>query len=293
MLIFAACLLSFLGKALALVSPFCYDGGYFLTAGQKWQVVATTLATIFLPGLLLGIVSSWHRGILKTFLIHPSIILMPAFTHFTFASSTKWCKRSVKVEGEDETEEDKEGGKEGKSEGEAEVPYITFSATLTLANVVLSAIGSVSYSLILTQISTAVRETHKDNDEWEVIGNSSMPYLLYYYFYNPRINFPFILVPLLGPFLTLLSLVSISKSLPLPACFSLPKVEYGAFLPSQIHSNFVLDANDEPKLVPEYEEVKLEEVKIEESVKANNEEAETVEKEDDEMVEPGQDNQKI
>ena len=53
--------------------------------------------------------------------------------------------------------------------------------------------------------------------------------------------------------------------------------------------DFVLDANDKPKLVPEYEEVKLEEVKSEESKMAGNEETETVEVQEDEMVELGQD----
>ena len=70
-------------------------------------MIAATFATIFLPGLILGIVSCWHPGILKTFLAHPSIIFMPAFTHFTFASSGKWCKRRLTEESKkkDEKEE--------------------------------------------------------------------------------------------------------------------------------------------------------------------------------------------
>ena len=273
-----------------------------MTTEQKYQVIATTLMTMFLPGLVLGIVSCWHRGIHKTFLTHPSIIFMPTFTHFTFASSTKWCKGIVKKERDDEGEEKEEEGGKGESRGEPETPYITFSAKLTLANVILSAVGSVSYCLILAHISAVVRETHmgQGNAKWEMIGSSRIPYLLYYYLYNPRANIPFIIqAPTLGPFLSLLSLVFISRSLPswyhcpLPTCcstcFSLPKVEYGALVPSQNHLDFVLDANHEPKLVPEYEEVKLEKVTNEESEIAGNEEAETVEKQGDKMAEPGQD----
>ena len=75
---------------------------------------------MFLPGLLLGLVSCWHRGILKTVISHPSIVLLPTFTHFTFASSTKWCKRSPKEEGEEEEEE-------GEKEERAEEPFVIFS----------------------------------------------------------------------------------------------------------------------------------------------------------------------
>ena len=69
--------------------------------------------------------------------------------------------------------------------GEAEAPYITFSAKQTLANIILSAIGSVSYGLILTHINAAVDETNKGNAVWEGIRSSRIPYLLYYYLYNP------------------------------------------------------------------------------------------------------------
>ena len=133
-----------------------------MTPEQKYQVIATTMVTMFLPGLVLGIVSCWHCGIHKTFLTHPSIILMPAFTHFTFALSTKWCKGIVKEEGDEEGEEkeEEEGKEQGESRGEPETPYITFSAKLTLANVIISAVGSVSYGLILAHISAVVRKTH-------------------------------------------------------------------------------------------------------------------------------------
>ena len=91
---------------------------------------------MFLPGLLLGLISCWHRGILKTFISHPSILLLPTFTHFTFASSTKWCKRSPKEEGKEGGEEEEEGEKQDKAGGgEPEEPFIVFSPKFTLLNI--------------------------------------------------------------------------------------------------------------------------------------------------------------
>ena len=41
--------------------------------------------------------------------------------------------------------------------------------------------------------------------------------------------------------------------LPLPACFSLPRFEFGAFVPSKPHLHFVLGQDDKLCLVPEEE----------------------------------------
>ena len=109
-------------------------------------VAATIFVLMFLPGLFLGLISSWHRGILKTIIKHPSIVLLPAFTHFTFASSSKLCQCSSKEEGKEEDEEEKEGEK-------AEEPFIIFSAKFTLLNLLLSTAGHVVYGLSMTHIS--------------------------------------------------------------------------------------------------------------------------------------------
>ena len=111
---------------------------------------------MFLPGLLLGLVSCWHRGILKTFLAHPSILLLPAFTHYTFASSTKWCKGSSKEKGKEEDEERGEKQKRaggGGGGGEAEEPFIVFSPKFTLLNILLNLIAHVAYGLSMTHIA--------------------------------------------------------------------------------------------------------------------------------------------
>ena len=102
--------------------------------------MATIIATMFLPGLVLGIASCWHKDIFKTIVAHPSVVLMPAFTHFAFESSDKWCR------GKDE-EGDQE---EGETRRESTEPFIRFSPKFTLVNVILSIVGNVVYGISLT-----------------------------------------------------------------------------------------------------------------------------------------------
>ena len=53
-----------------------------------------------LPGLLTGTYFLWHDGLVKTFLTHPSLLLLPTFTCFTFESNIKKCcrKKSLPTE---------------------------------------------------------------------------------------------------------------------------------------------------------------------------------------------------
>ena len=236
-------------------------GRWNKTFEQKLLVIPTTSATMFLHGLLLGIVSRWHRGILETFVAHPSIVLRPVFTHFTFASSTKWCKGSPK---EEEEEEDEAGGE--KARGEAEEPFIFFSVKFPKFNVGASTLGSFIYCLSMTQIAgweNIFRFRPTDRD-------SLLPALLSVYS-----SIPFILVPIIGLILTLCS--------PLHNCcssyFSLPKVEFGALVPSNPYSHYLLNANGKPMFVPEDGEVKREKTEM-----AKDEEVKTIGNQDDEIV---------
>ena len=128
-LVFFACGLTLVSKAYALA--------LLTLAGPKElgiiQGAAIAVITIFLPGLLAGLFSCWHRGILKTFLAHPSVFLLPVFTHFTFVSNSKVCCR--------------EGG------GKEEETYITFSPKFTAINVGVSLGGILIHSVILYQLS--------------------------------------------------------------------------------------------------------------------------------------------
>ena len=99
LLIFVACLTSLIGKGVAPVSPF---GVNYFPAEHNLPVVAAAITTMFLPGLQLGIASCWHRDIVKTVKAHPSVVLMPDFTFFTFSSRMK-CHNSAEDEDEDKS----------------------------------------------------------------------------------------------------------------------------------------------------------------------------------------------
>ena len=77
---------------------------------------------MFLPGFLIGVFACWHKGILKTFLAHPSVLLLPVFTNFTFVSNSKVCC----------------GGR-GEKEEES---YLVFWPKFTAINVGVSLFGS-------------------------------------------------------------------------------------------------------------------------------------------------------
>ena len=85
------------------------------------------VSTFFLPGFLIGLFACWHRGILKTLLAHPSVFLLPVFSHFTFASNSKPCCQ---------------GGDGGKS-------FIAFSPKYTAINVGVSVAGILTYCFSL------------------------------------------------------------------------------------------------------------------------------------------------
>ena len=88
-LIFLSCGLTLVSKGLSLVfvTESCRRSRSTGYAGH----VLTTTATIFLPGLLIGLIACCHRGICRTFLAHPSVFLLPVFSHFTFVSNSKVC----------------------------------------------------------------------------------------------------------------------------------------------------------------------------------------------------------
>ena len=76
----------------------------------------------------------------------------------------------------------------------------------------------------------------------------------------------FLPIPIISLLLTLL-LVILNRycNVSLPNCcnnfFNLPKVEHGALVPSDPLSHYVLNAEDKPEMVPEIEEIELEEIR--------------------------------
>ena len=282
-----------------MISPFGFQEGF--QEEHKVLVIATSVLTIYLPGFVLGVAACWQENMLETIIAHPSLVLMPTFTHFTFRSNTRWCRGQME-------EEEEEGG---KPSGDSTESFITFSPKFTIVNIILSIIGSVIYCNSMRYIAG-----------WDRI-EAGIPVYLQDYFYNPIFNTPFILIPILGFLLTLSSLLFISKSshihsvvkytlanlifniaaylnfsfmltsinapdadqfswgqqiyfLPipvlgllvtclkiilahycninLPACISLPRVECGAVVCSNLRAHYVLDANGKPEHIPEYDE---------------------------------------
>ena len=74
---------------------------------------------VILPGIIIGIIFIRHRDIFKTFLNHPSLLLLPMFTFFSFSSNSK---RS-------------DNAKNDASPNEVE---ICFSVKATIFNILLS-----------------------------------------------------------------------------------------------------------------------------------------------------------
>ena len=89
-LLFFACGFTLVGKGVALAIAVIDSGP---CRADPAVGAAIAVSTFFLPGFLISIFACWHRGILKTFLAHPSIFLLPVFTHFTFVSNLKPCSR--------------------------------------------------------------------------------------------------------------------------------------------------------------------------------------------------------
>ena len=128
-LIFFACGLTFFAKALTLLGVVeIFEDNSAPRLELSLKGCATTLCTIFLPGFLTSLFACWHKGILKTFLAHPSVFLLPVFSFFTFASnSKKWC-RSARLEAD---------------------TFITFSPKYTAINAGVNIAGLLIYVFII------------------------------------------------------------------------------------------------------------------------------------------------
>ena len=73
-LLFFACGLALFEKAAALADTVTCTSETE-TSENDLGAVDIAIFTFFLPGFIIGLFACWHRGILKTFLAHPSIFL--------------------------------------------------------------------------------------------------------------------------------------------------------------------------------------------------------------------------
>ena len=126
--IFFACGFTLMGKGLGLCSAVAIFPNDDFYCADKTLVtdLSFAIATFFLPGLLIGILASPHRGFLKTFLSHPSVFLLPTFSHFTFSSNKPCCRGGDAAMGE---------------------KFISFSPKATAINVGVSIAGSTAFIL--------------------------------------------------------------------------------------------------------------------------------------------------
>ena len=193
---------------------------------------AIAISTFFLPGFLVGLFACWHKGILKTFLAHPSVFLLPVFSHFTFVSNSKLCCR---------------GGSGGKG-------FISFSPKCTAINVGVSVTGILAYYITLPLLSTST----STSPDWFCSTNA------YLFFGFPCSIFGLILTMVA----TFSNQCNCCKSSCCCSCFNEP-FEFGALVTSSPHIPYIIEPDGQ--LVREEEtdikENKEEEVEMEEESK--------------------------
>jgi len=136
--------------------------GYSVYEHPLFFAICFTLT--FLPGLIIGVMSVCrNKKTIKTIAAHPSILLLPVFTYFTFSTNTKMCSKGEKVAMEEDDGEEqnvmeidvvedddsvKEHGtkKDGIKKKDVTETRITFSRNWTLANVGASVLGYSIYT---------------------------------------------------------------------------------------------------------------------------------------------------
>merc|ERR1719186_713175 len=112
--------------ATVLVPSINYD--YMTTSVTTTTIVV--FCSMFLPGLLLTLMSLCrynYKDCVKNIPHHPSLLLLPIFTHFTFSSNRKYRSKR----------------EETKKEGVRET-MVTFSRNWTLVNIGLSVVGHIT-----------------------------------------------------------------------------------------------------------------------------------------------------
>ena len=141
-LIFFSCCFVLVAKGFT-----CVLAGLILGPSQEPADLASRAAfafsTLLLPGFLTGLFACCHKEMPTTFLVHPSISLLPAFSNFTFVSNSKAC---CGCRGKTE---DCENGQEGTQED----TFITFSPKYTAINAGLNLAGALVYIFTLCLVT--------------------------------------------------------------------------------------------------------------------------------------------
>jgi hypothetical protein len=76
------------------------------TGNESVYLLVLSLSMMFLPGLMLALMSLFHKKpwiqIIKSIIRHPSLLLLPVFTHYTFSANGKSCCSRNEEEGQDD-----------------------------------------------------------------------------------------------------------------------------------------------------------------------------------------------
>ena len=214
-IIFFACLCTLITKCLTM----CRSSSYVFTA--------LALFYLILPGLIIGLVSTWHRNLFKTFIKHPSILLLPMFSFFTFESNVKkFCQ---------------------KKDNLADEVEIRFSVKATFFNILLTVISLIVLDFIGPQ----------DDSCFQSVLDCSF-FLLFSLL--PGILFTTIFLYWCSPTTarTLPHLSASSRAPSTPPARAPSTLEFSVFKPSSPDKVFVID--QQSKEVTEVEELAREEV---------------------------------
>ena len=123
-LIFLACLFTLFGKSMFLLT--------YLSEKSPTNFIFFSILdfiVVSLPGLITAFCFTWHQGSFKTFLNHPSFLLLPTFTYFSFRSNSKKYCNPTDVILKTETE-------------------LCFSLRATFANILFSSLSVMIYSFM-------------------------------------------------------------------------------------------------------------------------------------------------
>ena len=171
-----------------------------------------------LPGLITGIIFTWHPRLHKTFLRHPSLLLLPMFSFFTFESNAEKCCQ--------------------KNDNLTDDVEIRFSLKATCFNIIFTLMGVIARALILPQVDKTAACLHL----WKVLPLCSS---IMFAFFLPGILFTIIFLFCCSPHpsnccCSSPSFCFSSSSLDShSSCF--PPLEFGVFKPSSPDKVFVID----------------------------------------------------
>ena len=177
-----------------------------------------------LPGLITGVTFTWHRALFKTFLRHPSILLLPMVSFFTFESNTKKCCQ--------------------KKDNLKDEVKIRFSVKATFFNILFTLV----ILIVIPFIAIAIRLETAECPLWTV-GGSALDCSLLLIKFNTLFFLPAILSTAI--FLFCCSCPKYCSCTSFPSCF--PPLEFGVYKPSSPDKLFVIDQwSKEVKEVEEF-----------------------------------------